>query len=360
MVYRRSKVYLMLSLIFFCACEFVLVATINVVCAKDHITIMVNEHFFRYYNVKMETLHLGNEACRAHREVIFDVSFYVVRTFKDQYAYCGGKSIQNSTHVIYSQILVSGPEINGKILRNPTVRIEYQCVYPYIRTISLPFVITPFSSETVMRMNEMEATIMMRLYKDQTYREAFSSSPLLHLRDKVYVEIRITEPEDFFHLTVQECWATPFPKTSQTGSSHLLLLSGCVKDGTARFLNGSAEGRNRHGSVLRFSFYMFSFIPPSRELYLHCAVQLCIPDDRELCIPECKPISKRDVLKGVSEQGLLSYGPVRLDIPDKTKPSLLLVLVLPVGGIWFLGIFLFIVLAIAKVGRKQMSNIPNS
>lgn len=75
---------------------FLLVATINVMCGKDYITIMVKEDFFQYYKVPVESLHLKNESCRAQKEVISDVPYYIVRISKDQYISCGGKPLEVS------------------------------------------------------------------------------------------------------------------------------------------------------------------------------------------------------------------------------------------------------------------------
>ncbi|KAG9352528.1 hypothetical protein JZ751_020942 [Albula glossodonta] len=330
------------------------VATSQVVCGKDFITIMVIEDFFKYYSIKMESLHLGNETCRARQETIDGVSYYIVRTSKEQYSNCGGKPLQkNITHVEYALTLVSAPEGQGYILRDPTIRIEYKCVYPYFRRISLPFPIVPASSEAVMKVRELDATIAMRLYKDETYKEPFTISPVLQLRDKVYVELRVTEPEDYFHIGVNECWATQSPTPSKAeGASHSLLLNGCEEDETVRFLKVAdpAEG-------VRFSFDMFRFIAQPHDLYLHCIVRLCPPDEGKLCAPECKTISKREVVPVDPATGLLTYGPIRLEGLEGPEPNLLLMLVLPVGGIWVIGIFLLILIAFVKGGNERLARL---
>lgn len=41
------------------------------------------------------------------------------------------------------------------------------------------------NSETVMRMDELDATIQMMLYTDGTYTKAYSRAPTIELRDKV-------------------------------------------------------------------------------------------------------------------------------------------------------------------------------
>lgn len=68
----------------------------NVLCGNNFITISIIEDFFKYYKVPVESLHLANRSCRAHKEVISDVPYYMVQTSKDRYAACGGKPLEVS------------------------------------------------------------------------------------------------------------------------------------------------------------------------------------------------------------------------------------------------------------------------
>ncbi len=52
---------------------------------------------------------------------------------------------KNITHVVYSLTLMSDPRVYGNIVRDPVVQIEYKCIYPYIRKLSLAFPIISFS-----------------------------------------------------------------------------------------------------------------------------------------------------------------------------------------------------------------------
>ncbi|KAJ8369925.1 hypothetical protein SKAU_G00099530 [Synaphobranchus kaupii] len=332
------------------------VATFQVLCSKDYITIMVIEDFFNYHNVKLQTLHLVNETCRARQETIDGVSYYIVRTPKEQYAYCGGKPLQkNITHIEYALTLMSDPEVEGYIIRDPMIRIEYKCIYPYFRHVSLPFPIIPASSEAVMRVKELDATVAMVLYKDETYKEAFTQSPVFQLRDKVYVEIKVTDPEGFFHIGVNECWATQSPGPAKAqGSFHTLVVNGCVEDETLQFLNGTDPLVG-----VRYSFDMFRFVSRPHDLYLHCMVRLCPPEEDKLCVPECRAKAKRDVVPGGSEEGLLTYGPIRLEAPERAESNTLLTLVLPVGGIWIIGLFLLSLIAFVKGVNKRMAQLSS-
>ena len=52
---------------------------------------------------------------------------------------------KNFTHISYSLSLLTDPQVIGNIIRDPLIKIDYTCVYPYIRRVSLPFPVVPFS-----------------------------------------------------------------------------------------------------------------------------------------------------------------------------------------------------------------------
>lgn len=110
-------------------------------------------------------------------------------------------------------------------------------------------------SETVMRVDDLDATIQMMLYTDHTYTKAYTSAPSIELRDKVgqllvtaltgsetcvlllkflpkiyaqvFVEVTVTEPAEFFFLHLSKCWATQYSQPNTTvGSHHILLQNG--------------------------------------------------------------------------------------------------------------------------------------
>ncbi|CAL8359047.1 unnamed protein product [Lota lota] len=329
-------------------------------CGKDYITMRMAEDFFKYYEVPLDSLRLPNKSCRAQREVIGGVPFYMARISKEKYALCGGKPLEkNITHIAYSLSLLSAAQVVGNIVRDPVIKIEYTCVYPYTRSVSLSFPVIPLSSEMLMRMDEMDAKVEMTLYTDASFTSAYDRAPTIHLRNKVYVEVKVSEPKDFFVLGVDECWATQSSKPDTTQQAvHTLLHRGCVTDGTVTILHRNASvglgGRSEDGSLTRFSFDMFRFVSEPHDLYLHCSVQLCEPDDHALCTPSCKSIIKREALRADHAHGLLSYGPIRVEMPDQPQPSLLKMVVLPVTVIWTLGLFLLILLIVAKAGRRRI------
>uniref|UniRef100_A0A3B5A6M4 Uromodulin-like n=1 Tax=Stegastes partitus TaxID=144197 RepID=A0A3B5A6M4_9TELE len=336
-------------------------AHVKMMCSKDYIEIRAMEDFFKYHNVPLESLHLPNKSCRAQRKVIDGVPYYMSRISKDEYLSCGGRLLEkNVTHISYSLSLMSEPQVSGNIIRDPVIKMDFTCVYPYLRRVSLSFPVVPFSSEMVMRVDELDATIQMVLYKDDTYTKAYTSAPTIELRDKVFVEVTMTEPAGFFLLRVNECWATQFAEPNSTdGSVHTLILNGCVSDPTVSFLNVTEgqSGRNGDSSTVRYSFDMFRFTASPHDLYLHCTVQLCEPDDHKSCIANCNSVSKREAVRADPSQGLLSYGPIRIEMPNRAQSSILTTVVLPVAGVWTVGFFLIILITVAKAGSRRLAQM---
>uniref|UniRef100_A0A8D3ALE4 Zona pellucida glycoprotein d n=1 Tax=Scophthalmus maximus TaxID=52904 RepID=A0A8D3ALE4_SCOMX len=337
---------------------------IKVMCGRNYIAIRVMEDFFKYYKVPLESLHLPNKSCRARKELVDGVSYYMSTIPKEKYLTCGGRPMEtNFTHISYSLSLLTDPRVIGNIIRDPVIKIDYTCVFPYVRSVSLPFPVVPFSSEMVLRVDELDAVIQLMLYKDHTYTKAFTSSPTIELQDKVYVEVAVTEPADFFLLRINECWATQSPKPNSTvGSVHTLLLNGCVNDNTVSFLNVSEgqSGRNGESSTIRYSFDMFRFTSEPNSFYLHCTVQLCEPDDFQSCKPICNSITKREAVRAEPMQGLLSYGPIRIEMPEPHQSNILMTVVLPVAGVWTVGFFLSILIVVAKAGSRRLTQASST
>lgn len=50
---------------------------------------------------------------------------------------------KNMTHVVYSMTMMSELQVYANIVRDPAIKIEYTCIYPFIRTLSLDFPVLP-------------------------------------------------------------------------------------------------------------------------------------------------------------------------------------------------------------------------
>ncbi|KAM9814721.1 zona pellucida glycoprotein d [Syngnathus typhle] len=333
-------------------------AHIKVLCTKTYMGVRAREEFFIYYNTPVTSLHLPNKSCKAYREVVNKIPYYMIKIAKNEYIGCGGQSLEkNFTHVTYTMSLQSEPQVFGNIIRDPVIKLDFTCIYPFIRTVSLPFPIQPISSEAMVRVDELDAIIRMMLYTDHSYTTPFSSAPTIELGDQVYVEIAVTEPADFFLLRINDCWATQsqHPNASE-GLVHSLLLNGCATDDTVGFhsLNEQASGLNGQSSTIHYSFAMFRFTVEPHLFYLHCTVQLCDPDDSTSCTPNCKSITKREAVRVDSAQGLLSYGPIRIETPDKPLSNVVTTVVLPVAGVWAVAFILTLLIAVARAASRKV------
>ncbi|XP_029993137.1 zona pellucida glycoprotein d [Sphaeramia orbicularis] len=331
-------------------------AHIKVMCGKDYISIQALEDYFKYYKVPLESLHLPNKSCHLQKVKIHGVSYYMSRVSREQYLECGGKPPKvNSTHILYSLSLLSDPRMHENIIRDQVMEIDYTCVYPFMGNVSLGFPILPFSSETVIHVDDVDAKIQMTLYTDQTYTEVYTSAPTIELGAKVYVEVAETEPVDSFRLLVSECWATQTPQTTANtteDSAYALLLDGCASDKTVSFINGS---RNGEGPTIRYSFDMFRF-KTEPKIYLHCTVQLCELEDTISCTPNCNSISKREAVGTDYTQALVSYGPILLGEPERPQSDIWTVVV-PAACVLIIIISLIVIVAVAKAGKKRIVEI---
>lgn len=89
-------------------------AHIKVMCGRDYIAIRAVEDFFKYHNVPLESLHLTNKSCRAQREVINNVPYYISRISKSKYVTCGGKPLEVELHYYLCTSTAHGEYISCK------------------------------------------------------------------------------------------------------------------------------------------------------------------------------------------------------------------------------------------------------
>ncbi|XP_051548583.1 pancreatic secretory granule membrane major glycoprotein GP2-like [Myxocyprinus asiaticus] len=140
--------------------------------------------------------------------------------------------------------------------------------------------------EVLLKLDEVDVSVEMSLFKDHTYTEAFISASTIKFKDQVYIQIQVTEPEDFFRLKVNECWATQNAQPhDKSGFTHTLLINGCADDNFIRQQLSTSRKGNGEGSTVRYSFEMFLFLSEPYGFYLHCTVHFCTPEDENSCIP---------------------------------------------------------------------------
>ncbi|MBN3285117.1 GP2 protein, partial [Polyodon spathula] len=330
----------------------------EVICEKDLFKVMVVKEYFEYNNISLSMLHLLNMNCTAIEEELEGVLYYTAAMNNENYTMCGGLTPQvNKTHIIYANVLSSGVWPTEVVVRKRQVDVTFHCVYPYDRMVSLPIPIRPSKSDSVIRMNQKEATVGIDIYKDGTYKDPYTTVPTLKLQSSVYIQIGILEDDSFFRVRVIDCWASQSsdPNAGLVGPKQTLISDGCKADPTLKFHN-----TNGGGSSVQFSFEMFRFVVHPFEWYLHCRVRLCVPASEDTCIAICrtKRWDQRHVLESESEgQGMVSYGPIKVKMPEDQRLNLLLVAAFPAGAVVLVIVFLFILIAIAKAANKRASQL---
>ncbi|MBN3282250.1 GP2 protein, partial [Polyodon spathula] len=328
----------------------------EVICEMDLFKVMVVKEFFDYNNVSLSMLHLLNMNCTAIEEELNGILYYTAAMNNENYTMCGGLTPQvNKTHIVYANVLSSGVWPTAVIVRQRQVDVTFHCVYPYDRTVSFPIAIRPSKSDSLIRMNQKEATVGIDIYKDGTYKEPYTTVPILKLQSRVYIQIGILEDDGFFRVRVIDCWASQSddPKAGLVGPNQTLVSDGCKADPTLTFHN--TNGRD---GFVQLSFEMFRFVVYPFEWYMHCRVRLCVPASEDACVAICH--TKRRDQRDASEsegQGLLSYGPIKVKMPEEQRLNLLLVAAFPAGAVVLIIVFIFILIAIAKATNKRASQL---
>ncbi|XP_039619138.1 alpha-tectorin-like isoform X2 [Polypterus senegalus] len=323
----------------------------KVICDTSFMKVMVIKEFFQHHNVSLNSLSLNNPSCLLYEEKQWHVHYYAAILTGTNYTSCGGTDPENNgTHVTFSNKVISRyDQIGEKIIRDYHLEVIFKCVYQLQQLVSLKFPIHPSVREAVLRVHHQEVLIVMEAFKDHKYKEMYSKSFSLKLRERVNIQVRMVNVDAFLMLTVLECWATQ--TMNYKGLNHTLILHGCPEDSTTKF-----DSKNGAHIYFRFSFAMFRFVPHPHELYLHCKVQLCLKDDTIDCIPNCDRSKRQSREIKAEAEGMLSYGPIRIEASEE-RSSLLLSAALPVIASVLVAGFLLVLIAIAKAAIKRESQL---
>ncbi|KAG2470142.1 YLAT2 protein, partial [Polypterus senegalus] len=127
--------------------------------------------------------------------------------------------------IIGRMLLISRyDQIGEKIIRDYHLEVIFKCVYQLQQLVSLKFPIHPSVREAVLRVHHQEVLIVMEAFKDHKYKEMYSKSFSLKLRERVNIQVRMVNVDAFLMLTVLECWATQ--TMNYKGLNHTLILHG--------------------------------------------------------------------------------------------------------------------------------------
>ncbi|KAI4885573.1 hypothetical protein NFI96_027656 [Prochilodus magdalenae] len=221
-----------------------------------------------------EMLHLNDPMCKGKIQgdrVVFD--------FNNDNNTCGTTLTTNETHFIYENAVqhYSSGDV-GVISRQKWLSVNFSCVYPLIKSISMPMVIEAAHGVVSSELStEGSYTIRMMPYPNASYIEPYSGNVTLDENQQIFVAVDVEGVDGRqIALVIDSCWGTPI---NNTNSSLFwpLVSKECPnrQDGTVEVL------QNGISTSSRFSFRMFTFTGQSENIYLHCKVHLCLHKESE-------------------------------------------------------------------------------
>uniref|UniRef100_A0A8D0F403 GP2 protein n=1 Tax=Strix occidentalis caurina TaxID=311401 RepID=A0A8D0F403_STROC len=282
---------------------------LKLACEEEHMKMMVRKEVFELLKIPQELVHLKNQACKVSEREEEGELFFAATLTGENHTACGSIIQQNSSHVLYSNVIESEQEAHrGVISRSFQLEVHFSCVYAYEQVVKLPFALTAVDKLVQFVVREGHFNVSMRLYKTPSYLQPYHlPTAAVPITDTLYVLLKIEGQHQlkYFLLSVEDCWATPSADPYQD-VRHKLIEKGCPHDETVTYLNAIGET-----ATAKFSFQMFQFVGYP-EVFLHCRVRLCLPDSPEPCAKQCPRHwrSKREL--GDDYNKIVSYGPIHL------------------------------------------------
>ncbi|NXG80059.1 TECTA protein, partial [Baryphthengus martii] len=282
---------------------------LKLACKEEQMKMMVRKEVFELLKIPRELVHLKNQACKVSEKEEEGELFFAATLTGENHTACGSVIQQNSSHVVYSNIIESEREAHrGVISRRFQLEVHFSCIYAYEHVVKLPFTLTAVDKVVQFTVREGQFNVSMRLYKTLSYLQPYHlPTAAIPITDMLYVLLKIEGQQQlkYFLLSIEDCWATPTTDPYQD-LQHKLIEQGCPHDETVTYLNAIGES-----TTAKFSFQMFQFVGYS-EVFLHCRVRLCLPDSPEPCGKQC-PRHWRNKRALVGDYNkIVSYGPIHL------------------------------------------------
>ncbi|XP_066494028.1 uromodulin-like [Tiliqua scincoides] len=291
-------------------------------CEEEYMTMMVRKEVFNMLKIPLALVHLKNHDCKVSEQAADGETFWGAKLTGENHTTCGSVIKVNGSHVSYTNVIESDREDQGGVItRAILVHVNFSCIYAYKRVVGLLYPLKAMDTLVQFAVKEGDFTVTMALYESATYERAYRHQPLvLLMSDTLFVLLQIEGQDQvkYFFLSVEDCWGTPTADPYHS-TKHPLIVKGCPQDKTLTFLNAIGTS-----TVAKFSFQMFQF-KNFTEVFLHCQVRLCIPDNQEPCAKQC-PNNKKRKRELDSYRKIVSYGPIQLQGPSRleaknTNPS---------------------------------------
>ncbi|KFQ28424.1 Pancreatic secretory granule membrane major glycoprotein GP2, partial [Merops nubicus] len=278
-------------------------------CEEEHMKMMVRKEVFELLKIPRELVHLKSQACKVSEREEEGKLFFAATLTGENHTACGSIIQQNSSHVLYSNVIESEQEAHrGVISRSFQLEVHFSCIYAYEQVVKLPFALTAVDKVVQFVVREGQFNVSMRLYKTLSYLQPYHlPAAAIPITDMLYVLLKIEgqDQQKYFLLSIEDCWATPTTDPYQD-MQHKLIENGCPHDETVTYLNAVGES-----TTAKFSFQMFQFVGYP-EVFLHCRVRLCLPESPEPCAKQCPGHRRNKRAPSEDYNKIVSYGPIHL------------------------------------------------
>ncbi|XP_054856221.1 uromodulin-like [Eublepharis macularius] len=305
-----------------CACKpgftgaFCKEMVVDLQCKEEFMRMMVRKEVFEMVKIPLALVHLKNSNCKVSELEEGGAVFFGAKLTKENHTACGSQIQVNGSHVSYVNEIQTDREEDGVITRTVVLNVRFSCNYAYTRVVGLLHPLRAVDTLAQFAVKEGDFTVTMKLYDSSSYDRAYSPQQLLSLllTDTLYVLLQIEGQQlvKYFFLSMEDCWGTPVRDPSHSLKHHLI-MKGCPHDKTVTFLNLIGTS-----TVAKFSFQMFQF-KNFTEVFLHCNVRLCVPENQEPCAKQCPTKSKRKRAMDDDYSKIVSYGPIRLQAPTSLE-----------------------------------------
>ncbi|KAF7201352.1 uromodulin isoform X1 [Nothobranchius furzeri] len=315
----------------------------TVICTNDHMEVVIPSAFFlnKVPPVYVWDLHLNDPECRGS-EVGDDFVFSIKTNLSD----CGTSVVSDDTHIMFINTIHNN--LSDVITRN-YINITFVCRYPINYMVQQPNgrnMIRVDVRSITLNTEDGNFSVSMLLYKDEAFKDRWTTIPSLSLDDDVFVKVFMIPA----HLTLrlERCWATP---TSHPFGNIQYTF---IRDSCPVLTNKQTLSvlRNGEGPEATFRIQMFKFVGSSyTDVFLHCNVQIC-HSGQSVCQPNC---SVEDgfmrIRRDIPLSHTVSYGPIRRLVTDNVKPNLNSSGVPPVETFVLGGLLVILILVTGVFGR---------
>ncbi|XP_033992900.1 IgGFc-binding protein-like [Trematomus bernacchii] len=249
------------------------------VCRQDSASVVLAGCLLDDKGIDFSTLQLKDPSCKGH----MDPQSHLVTFSFDSSAPCGTEVMRNNSQIVYkNSIRSSNSSSGGVITRSDQFQIDFSCKYTQPEVRSVSFRIKDSSVVQQLVSGVWNYTLTMKAFSDAGLLQPVGPNTEILLNQKVWLQLEAGGLDsNMVAMVTDSCWATN-QASPDSNLRYDLIINGCPNpaDDTVQ-MQGNGQGTS---SV--FSFNMFEFSGASREIYLHCKLELC-PTQGQACAPSC-------------------------------------------------------------------------